>query len=281
MTVDDLLAELHQQQVQLWVEDGQLRYRAPQGALTTNLRNALVQQKQEIMARLQSLQRSPQLTPAPAQLHQPFPLNDIQQAYWLGRQGTFEIGNVSTHVYLEIDCKDLDLSRLNHAWTKVIERHAMLRAIVLANGQQQILETVPPYEMAILDLRADNESAIAAQLAALRQHMSHQVRQPDQYPLFEICASRLNDRTTRLHISVDGLIADGRSLFLLFQDWAECYRNPTLSLPPLPLSFRDYVLAETALQESPATQAAMAYWRARLPNLPPAPELPQAKILVL
>jgi amino acid adenylation domain-containing protein/thioester reductase-like protein len=273
MTIDDLLTALRQQQVQLWVEGGQLRYRAPQGALTESLRDALSRQKHEIMARLQQPQRSPQLTPAPAQWHQPFPLNDIQQAYWLGRGGTFEIGNVSTHVYLEIDCQDLDLPRLNSAWRQVIERHDMLRAIVHANGQQQILKTVPAYEIVVLDLSA----ASAAQLSTVRQRMSHQVRKPDQWPLFELCASRLDSHTTRLHISIDGLIADGRSLFLLFQDWAEWYRHPALPLPSLPLSFRDYVLAETALQESPIIQADLTYWRDRLPDLPPAPELPLAK----
>lgn len=277
MTVESLLAQLEQQQIHLWVEDDQLRYRAPQGALTESLRDAIACQKQDIILRLQPSPQLPQLMPVPAQHYQPFPLNDIQQAYWLGRGGNFEMGNVSTHVYLEIDCQNLDLKRLNHAWRQVIDRHDMLRAIVHKNGRQQILETVPPYEMGVLDLRAKSEKVIATQLATLRQRMSHQVRPADQWPLFEICASCLKGDTTRLHISIDGLIADGRSLFLLFQDWAQWYQNPALALPLLPLSFRDYVLAETALQESPAIQTALDYWRDRLPNLPPAPALPLAK----
>ena len=64
---------------------------------------------------------------------------------WLGRSGTFETGNVSTHLYLEIDCIDLDLKRLETAWNKLVERHDMLRAIVLSDGRQQILESVPAY----------------------------------------------------------------------------------------------------------------------------------------
>jgi pyochelin synthetase len=283
MTVENLLAELEQQQIHLWLEDDQLRYRAPQGALTKSLRDAIARQKQDIMLRLQSSHPLPQLTPDPAQHYQPFPLNDIQQAYWLGRGGNFEMGNVSTHVYLEIDCQDLDLKRLNDAWNQVIDRHEMLRVIVYEEGQQQILETVPPYDMTVLDLRAESEEAdswcgaIATQLATLRQRMSHQVRPADRWPLFEICASCLVDNITRLHISIDGLIADGRSLFLLFQDWSQWYRNPALALPPLQLSFRDYVLAETALQESPTIQTALDYWRDRIPHLPLAPALPLAK----
>ena len=31
-----------------------------------------------------------------------FPLTEVQQAYWLGRSGVFELSDVSTHNYFEI-----------------------------------------------------------------------------------------------------------------------------------------------------------------------------------
>lgn len=85
----------------------------------------------------------PTIVPNPQQLYQPFPLTDIQQAYWLGRNEAFELGNIAAHGYLELDCHYLDLTRLNQAWQKLILRHDMLRAVILADGQQQILPTVP------------------------------------------------------------------------------------------------------------------------------------------
>ena len=83
----------------------------------------------------------PVISPSPEQRYKPFPLTDIQQAYWLGRQGIFDIGNVAPHAYLEIDNNDLDLERLNQAWQKLMERHDMLRMRLLPNGQQQVAMT--------------------------------------------------------------------------------------------------------------------------------------------
>jgi len=55
---------------------------------------------------------SPTIVPAPASLHEPFPLTDLQKAYWLGRGDYFELGNVGCHVYVEVDLPGLDRRRL-------------------------------------------------------------------------------------------------------------------------------------------------------------------------
>src|SRR5512146_236530 len=86
----------------------------------------------------------PTIQPDPAQRYEPFPLTEIQQAYWVGRSMAYELGDISIHIYSEVDCVDLDLERLMRAWQRVVERHDMLRAIVLPDGRQQILEQVPP-----------------------------------------------------------------------------------------------------------------------------------------
>jgi len=54
------------------------------------------------------------------------------------------------------------------------------------------------------------------------------------------------------------------------------YHEPKLPLPPLALSFRDYVLAELRLQDTELYRRSRDYWAARLADLPAAPELPLA-----
>jgi amino acid adenylation domain-containing protein len=98
----------------------------------------------------------------------------------------------------------------------------------------------------------------------------------DRWPLFEIAVSLLHDRV-RLHVSLDLLIGDAWSFRILGRELGAFYAEPGLELPPLALSFRDYVVAEAALRESRAYQRALAYWQERLPTLPPAPALPLAK----
>lgn len=219
----------------------------------------------------------PLIVPAPEQRYQPFPLTEIQQAYWVGRSGTFELGNVATHVYLELESSHLDIRRLESAWQRVIERHDMLRVVVLATGEQQILEEVSPYEIELLDLRDLEPKTVVAQLEAIRSRMSHQVLPPDQWPLFEIRATHIDNQRLRLHISLDLLIADASSLLRLLQEWSQLYHHPTTTLTPLELSFRDYVLTAKLIQETPLYQRSQNYWFSRLDSLPPPPQLPLAQ----
>ncbi len=212
-----------------------------------------------------------------ANLNVPFPLTDVQQAYWIGRSGAFELGQVGTHLYLEMDSDQVDLLRFGAALNGLIERHDMLRAIVLPDGQQQILDQVPSYEIAVLDLRGSEPFQADRELEAVRRQMSHQVLPSDRWPLFEVRASLLPGGRTRFHVSFDYLIGDAWSCQILLRELSELYHDPLVSLPPIPVSFRDYVLATLELERSPAFERALAYWRGRLADLPPAPELPLAR----
>jgi amino acid adenylation domain-containing protein len=218
----------------------------------------------------------PLIVPDAGRRHVPFPLTDVQQAYWIGRTGAFELGNVSTHVYVEFEGDGIDVERFAAAWRRLIERHDMLRAVVLPDGRQQILDAVPPYEIAILDLAAAPPAVRERELAAVRGEMSHQVLPADRWPLFDFRASRLPAGGVRLHLSMDLLIGDALSFRILERELLQLYRDPEASLPPLSLSFRDYVLADHALAETAPYRRALEYWRGRLETLPPAPELPLA-----
>lgn len=218
----------------------------------------------------------PVIQPEPARRYEPFPLTDIQQAYWVGRSKAYELGDVSIHAYTELDCVDLNLDRLSRAWQRLVERHDMLRAIVLPDGRQQILAQVPPYEFQILDLRGQDPRAVAEQLAAIREQLSHQVMPAERWPAFDIRAILLDDRHTRVHVSIDLVHCDGGSLMILNNEWVRLYEQPDGTLPPLALSYRDYVVATSELQGSDMYQRAQAFWSQQVPTLPPAPELPVA-----
>ncbi|MCU0680702.1 MAG: amino acid adenylation domain-containing protein [Polyangiaceae bacterium] len=211
------------------------------------------------------------IEPDPARRHEPFPLTDMQQAYWVGR----DMGGVATHSYYEIERPHFDVDRFGRAWRRLIERHDMLRAEVLPDGRQRIRKDVPPYEIAVLDLRDAPEGTAARELDALRSRMSHQIFRPDVWPLFEVRATLLPGRT-RMHIGIDGLMVDGWSAQVLLREWLALYEDPERPLEPLTLSFRDYVVAEVASRDGETYGRSLEYWRGRLPSLPPMPELPLA-----
>jgi amino acid adenylation domain-containing protein len=208
--------------------------------------------------------------------HDPFPLTDVQYAYWAGRASSLEMGNTATHVYTEGTYAVLDVAEVERIWNVLIARHDMLRAVFSIDGQQRVLEQVPSYRIEVEDLRALDEDGKHAALMQIRERMSHQVFDPQRWPLFEIRASRIADDRIRLHTGIDALIADARSFSLLEHEYDLIEKGRGNELRPLEISFRDYVLAERALRESPVYDSARAYWLARAADFPAAPQLPLA-----
>jgi amino acid adenylation domain-containing protein len=215
------------------------------------------------------------LQPAPEDRFQPFPLNDIQQAYWVGRDQAFELSDVASHIYAEYERETFDIERLNQAWQVLVKRHDMLRAIVRPDGQQQILAQVPAYQIEFNDLSNLSAEAADVQLEASRARMTGQVRPMHQWPLFQICLHRLPGQRMRLCTWFDLLILDAMSLRILLSEWSGLYQQPELPLPPQAITFRDYVIGEREQRrcESAAYVRDRAYWHDRLPTLPASPEL--------
>ena len=266
-----LLAELQGRGIRLWVDGDTLRV---QGAAPDDgLRAALREHKAGLIALLSRPQAAPALVHDAAGRHQPFPLTGLQRAYWLGRDRAIELGGVATHLYLEFDCRGLDLDRLNAALVRLIERHDMLRAVLDGEGGQRVLPQVPAYRIAAADHRTSDDEAAQAAALATREALSHQVLEPCAWPLFDIRATLMPQQALRLHVSLDLLAMDGSSIQLFFAEWHALYHGRPLPAPPA-IGFRDCVLDRLAERERPAGRAARRYWAQRLDTLPPAPELP-------
>ncbi|EHA1743120.1 amino acid adenylation domain-containing protein [Salmonella enterica subsp. enterica serovar Javiana] len=211
-------------------------------------------------------------------LHQPFPLSDVQQAYWVGRSETMGLGNVSCYGYSEFDCDKLDIPRLEQAWNRVITRHDMLRAIIRHDTQQVILPEVPFYRIKTEDLRHLSPQERDIYLQQRRQQLSHQVRATDQWPLFDIQVSRLSDNACRLHFGLDNIMTDGRSIDILIQELVNLYSDRPVA--PVPqISFRDYQIALQAYYQSAEYARSRDYWLERLDEIYPAPQLPLVSAL--
>ena len=276
---DDLLLELHRRGVQLRLDGERLDVLAPTGVLTDELREQLRSQRDHLVGMLRTTavaERPATIVTEPADRHEPFPLTDIQHAYWVGRSPTVELGGVATHFYVELERDGADVRRLADSLRQVIDRHDMLRAVLRPDGTQHVLAEVPEYEIAVADLTGLPADEQDRRIAATRADMSSQLLDPYRWPLFDIRASVLPADRLRLHVSLDLLIADAYSMYLLFRDWRQFCEDPDWASEPLELSFRDCVLADRRRRDGSAYQRARDYWQARLADLPPAPALPLA-----
>lgn len=205
--------------------------------------------------------------------YEPFPLSDVQQAYWVGRSESIGLGEISCFGYSEFDCPGLDVPRLEQAWNQVIARHDMLRAIICEDATQRVLPEVPAYCIEVTDFRALSAEQQERALQQRRNQLSHQLRAADHWPLFDIRVSQLTNDLYRLHFGLDNIMTDGHSIDMLIQQLINLYHGKSLPETPV-IGFRDYQMALQDYRQTEEYAQSRAYWLQRLDDIYPAPQLP-------
>ncbi len=220
---------------------------------------------------------APRLQPMQQSAHEPFPLNDIQRAYFVGRRMALGDGAVGSQSYYEFESADMDVDQMQRAWNRVVAHHPMLRAVVTEDGYQRVQPTVPSYRIAVHDWTTLSAEEARARSKALRTAMTAEAMDPTRWPLFQIEATLWPNDRVHLHFRFDFILADAWSWNVLLADLSRCYEDPDAALQATSLSFRDYVLYEQACCRGAAYARALAFWRDRLDDLPAAPQLPQVR----
>lgn len=274
MSAAQIIQDLTLLGVELWADEGQLRFRAPAAVLTDEHKQALRAHKAEILTMLER-ERDIVATHDADERDEPFPLTDVQTAYLLGRQDSFGHGGVACHGYLEITWPSLAPEALEDAWNRLVRRHGMLRAVIDRDGHQRVLPDVPVLHIPSTDLRNASTDKAAAHIDGVRADMDHRVHDTATWPLFELRHTR-TARGDIVHFSLDSLIADWASAGILFEELDTILAGREDELPALDIGFRDYLLAERRLRDTSRYRNDRRYWMERMDTLPAAPTLPQA-----
>ncbi|MBE6052204.1 MAG: amino acid adenylation domain-containing protein [Clostridium sp.] len=206
--------------------------------------------------------------------YEEFDLTNIQIAYLIGRDKQFELGGTSTHAYMEIETT-LEIEKLNDALRKVIQRHPMLRAIILPNGKQKVLENVPDYNIEVIDLTNKTVEEKEDCNLKLRHEMSHHIFDTDVWPLFNFKALKMDVSTYKILFEIDLLIADGASIQMIFKEMKEFYDGKEKK--ELGITFKDYMCNYKSVLESKKYKEDKEYWQNKLPEIPKAAQLPLKK----
>lgn len=212
-----------------------------------------------------------------------FNLSPVQQVYWTGRSGLYDLGCCGANVYTEFEVTGLDetfLNAINHAFERVIDRHDMLRAVFLPNGTQRILSKTPPYQIKLIDLRGQERQAVERQLEYVRNRMRTEKAPIDRWPLFEFLAHRLSDKRARFHLRIEAFLLDGTSRGILLRELFQLACDPNATLNPLDISYRDCIQACDEQRQGAQYKAARDYWMSRIERMPPPLEFPSNGSLI-
>ncbi|TXH34927.1 MAG: amino acid adenylation domain-containing protein, partial [Rhodospirillaceae bacterium] len=205
-----------------------------------------------------------------------FPLTVVQQAYLAGRDGGFMLSGVAAHCYFEFEATDFDRSAFETAARQLVEHHPGLRTTVTnaTDGSQASCRAVV-YPAPIEPVVGEYDDV----RAVMRDQVIDLSTRPGIDFGVQVCGDPGDGRSI-VGISMDNIMLDGTSMMLALAQLDHLYRGGSVDeLPELRTSFADYMCTHPELwpgadeSEHPQLAASRDYWRARLPALPPAPQL--------
>jgi amino acid adenylation domain-containing protein len=284
-TITEFVSHLKELDVQLFVEDDRdtsldetrLRCNAPEGTLTSELRQELIDRKAELISYLKQAAGQKELHAPLAPLPHPsissFPLSFAQQRLWflyqLAPDNPFY--NVPAAIRLT---GNLDQTALERSFREIVRRHAALRTrFTTSEGKPiQVIEPDINIELAVVNLQRISVSE--------REHISQQLATAEAQrpfnlttdPLLRLTLLQFDATESVLLLTMHHIVADGWSLGVLIRELACCYtafvegRSP--ALPVLPIQYTDFACWQRNNLQGELLEKQLAYWRKQLQNLP-------------
>jgi amino acid adenylation domain-containing protein len=281
-TIYEFLDTVRQRDVTLWVEGDRLRYRAAKEALPPDLLAQLKERKAEVIQFLHQANASAksQLPPiVPVARTSNLPLSFAQQRLWLLYQ--FEPTSTSNNLPVVVRFTgSLNVEVLKRSIQEVARRHEVLRTTFPAvNGQptlsiaDQVDIPLPVFDLRdISDVQRDEE---AFQLA------TKEAQQPFDLingPLLRTKLMRLQDDEYLLIWNIHGIVCDGASSDVFYQDLTTVYQafinDKPSPLADLPIQYADFAHWQRQWLQDDVLEPQLNYWKQKLGGDLPVIQLP-------
>ncbi len=289
MNVAEFIHELSLKNVELWVDEGKLKFRAPKGAMSPKQLLLLKQHKADILTYLQQQRSSPTVEAAPplpppttiprrAQ-QSPVPLSYIQEGVWYTEQlqpGLATYNILSAHRLRG----PLDVGALEESLAFIVQRHETLRtSVAIIDGEpQQIIHPTVDFALEPLDLRHLPAEEREAQLPDLLNLDAHLPLDLEHAPMMRATLIYLDTEDHILSLTVHHLAGDGWSFGVLRKELVACYaafrQGETPQLPNLPIQYADFSEWQRERLQGDELENQLSFWRDRLGDDPAPLQLP-------
>lgn len=241
----------------LWPENGKLRFKAPKGAITPEIKQQLSENKEIILNYLSENDSvtSQDLTP-------------LQMAYVIGRQNQYVLGDITAHYYVEYRAENLDLDALQDAINELIIKNEILRTIITPEGRMNVYRMNPGYTVEVVGCDENNIPE-----RNLREEMKDHQFELGKWPMFDVKVTKYSEEESIVHIGIDCLILDGWSINMFLSQFIKAYTGNPVEVTDY--TFRLYLEEERRwLRNKQYHRESQKYWTEQIDRLPPAPHLP-------
>ncbi|BAY10595.1 non-ribosomal peptide synthetase [Calothrix sp. NIES-2098] len=281
-TLDELLSELRQRDVKLWLEGERLRYRAAKDSLTPELLNELKTQKAEIINFLRQVTTTAtsKIPPIVAcERTGNLPVSFGQQRLWFLHQ--FEPNSSSNNMPVVVRFTgNLNVTVLEESLREVVRRHEVLRTTFPAvNGKPtQVIATDVSLKLPVIDLQQVPEEQRETEAHILATKEAHQPFDLANGPVLRVLLLRLSDREHLLIWNMHSIVCDGASSDVFYQDFTTIYKALSAGqpspLPPLPVQYADFTHWQHQWLQGEVLESQVNYWKQKLEGNLPIIDLP-------
>ncbi|MDR3514225.1 MAG: amino acid adenylation domain-containing protein [Azospirillaceae bacterium] len=267
-----LLEELATRRIELNLDQGRLRYKAPEGTLTPALRTRLGAQKEALIAHLEgrSLPTPDRLRTAPS---------PAQERLWFVHQ--LQGPNTTYNIPFALRLRGaLNATALRAALDDLVRRHQSLRSSFHFEGDSLQLEIVADLAAPWSEWDFSDQDATAAsvRLAACADDIAQHCFDLAQAPLMRAALVRLGPQEHVLVLNFHHSVTDGWSFGIILRELGAGYEarlaGHAPTLPPLRWHYSDYIAWQQQLRENGRMDDDLAYWRERLAGAPACTTLP-------
>ncbi|MAE63391.1 MAG: non-ribosomal peptide synthetase [Phycisphaeraceae bacterium] len=276
MTPQQLLADLRRRDIKVWNDDGRLRFSAPAGRMTDDLRATLGAHKEAVLEFLRTAEATggETLPPIePADRPDALPLSFAQQRLWFLDQ--LDPGDPRYNMLRALRVRGpLDLESLGRALDGVVRRHEILRTRFTTRGDAPVQDILPSakLEPVLVDLRGLPESDRWRRARTLAEREYQAPFDLAAAPLIRAKVCQLDEQDHVLLVAVHHIVADGWSLGVFLRELGALYESECTSsaspLRELALQYADYSQWQHRWFGSAVMQRQVNYWKGQLADPP-------------
>lgn len=283
MNAVDLVADLIRLGVKLWIENDQLRFKAPHGVVTPKLKTRLIEHKVELLAFLRQVQSSIKSSEAPPILPVPrdgyLPLSYAQERLWMADQ--WQRGDVSYNLSHGILIEGrIDLAALEQSLNEIIRRHEVLRTTIEARDGQPYQNIATNWSLSMRTLNLEKLSRLDREAEARRLIGVETSRTFDlaRGPLLRVSIFRLEAERHILFFTVHHIVFDAWTTDVLTKEMAVLYEAFTSGRPSplaeLSIQYADFAQWQRQWMNGDRLEKQLTFWKEQLDGAPASLDLP-------
>ena len=282
IALNKILSTLRNKKIKVWTEEGELKYKAPRGALDEETRAALKENKAAIIKHLESIETKALVKPiVKISRNENLPLSYIQQGIWYACQFKENASLYNMVMAFEMS-GELEFTVFQSAINKLIDRHEILRTnfLEIEGEVKQIIHEERPVKVYYEEYTHGAESAKAVfenRLSKEKQHRFDLINDP----LFNIGLVKLEDTRWYVWLNIHHIISDGWSSNVFFAELIKLYtaeiKNAETTLTPLAIQYADYSAWQRDQLSGESYEKLLNFWKNNLAGIPELLQIPNQK----